>query len=49
MARDMIEGLQVDPGLRAFVDGEALPGTGVSPQAFWAGFAALVRDLGPAP
>jgi malate synthase len=47
MARDMIEGLQVDPGLRAFVDGEALPGTGVSPQAFWAGFAALVRDLAP--
>jgi malate synthase len=47
MARDMIEGLQVDAGLRAFVDGEALPVTGVAPQAFWAGFAALVRDLAP--
>ncbi len=47
MTKAMIEGLQVDADLRAFVENEALAGTGVSAAAFWAGFAALVADLGP--
>ena len=47
MARIDKAGLQVDPGLARFVDEEALPGTGVEADAFWTGFAALVRDLAP--
>jgi len=37
----------VDPKLRRFVDEEALPGTGLDPAAFWAGFEALLRELTP--
>ena len=40
-------GLQVDARLAGFVDGQALPGTGVDRDQFWEGFAALVRDLAP--
>ncbi len=40
-------GLAVDSRLAEFVEGRALPGTGVAPQAFWDGFAAMVRDLAP--
>jgi malate synthase len=47
MARVNIDGLQVDAELHAFVEKEALPGSGVSSQAFWAGYAAMVRDLAP--
>ncbi|MDP2354899.1 MAG: malate synthase G [Beijerinckiaceae bacterium] len=47
MARVNIEGLQVDEELYAFVEKEALPGSGVSSQAFWAGYGAMVRDLSP--
>jgi malate synthase len=39
--------LRVDPALRRFVDDEALPGTGLDPDRFWAGVADLVRDLAP--
>ncbi len=45
--RIIIEGLKVDAGLKAFVETEALPGTGVSAAAFWAGLAGLVRDFAP--
>ncbi len=40
-------GLQVDRELYDFINDEALPGTGVSPEAFWAGFDSLVHDLAP--
>jgi malate synthase len=40
-------GLQVDPQLLDFLEGQALPGTGVTADAFWAGFSAVVHDLGP--
>ncbi len=39
--------LKVDNALAAFIDDHALPGTGVEPDQFWAGFSSLVHDLGP--
>lgn len=42
-----IAGLQVAPELADFIDGQALPGTGVDRDAFWAGFAGLLHDLAP--
>jgi malate synthase len=40
-------GLEVDERLAAFVEDEALPSSGVGRDAFWAGLAALLRDLTP--
>ena len=45
--RITIHGLQVATELKDFVDGEVLPGTGIDPDPFWEGFAAIVRDLAP--
>ena len=39
--------LQVSDVLLRFIDDEVLPGTGIAPAAFWAGFDAIVRDLAP--
>jgi malate synthase len=39
--------LEVARVLYDFVNQEALPGTGLSPESFWKGFDALMRDLAP--
>src|SRR5579885_663256 len=40
-------GLQVADVLARFLEDRALPGTGVSPEAFWSGFAALLAGFAP--
>ncbi len=40
-------GLKVDRQLADFIEGQALPGTGISAADFWAGFSALAHDLAP--
>ena len=45
--RILIEGLGVAEELAAFVRDEALPGSGIAPDAFWRGFSAMVHDLAP--
>jgi malate synthase len=46
---DYIElaGIRVARSLHDFVNNEALPGTAISADAFWSGFAALLSDLAP--
>ena len=44
---ELISGIEVDRRLRAFVEEEALPGTGLEAAAFWFGFSALLRELTP--
>lgn len=39
--------LTVDQALYDFISNQALPGTGVDAEAFWAGFDAFVHDLAP--
>lgn len=39
--------LTIDAGLRAFVEVELLPGTGIEPAKFWQGLEALVAEFGP--
>jgi len=45
--RRTLHGLQVDTRLVRFVEDRALPGTGIAPDAFWAGLSALIHGLGP--
>jgi malate synthase len=40
-------GLKIAPELVDFVETEALPGTGVSAEAFWAGLGTLIGEFGP--
>ncbi|GHF60208.1 malate synthase G [Seohaeicola zhoushanensis] len=46
-ARQNKHGLQVAQELVDFIEGKALPGTGVEPDRFWAGMARMVNELGP--
>ncbi|SFM66474.1 malate synthase [Ectothiorhodospira mobilis] len=39
--------LKVAAELHAFIENEALPGTGIASEAFWAGLDALIHDLAP--
>jgi malate synthase len=47
MTHQNVGSLRVDGALLDFVNKEALSGSGIAPDAFWNGFAAIVRDLGP--
>ena len=45
--RTTVHGLQVADSLYHFVNDSVLPGTGVEPKVFWAGFGSIVHDLAP--
>ena len=47
MSAIVASGLTISKPLYDFVINEALPGTGVSDEAFFAGLAGIVDDLGP--
>ena len=46
MSRIEGNGLQVASALVAFIEEQALPGTGVSADAFWSGLSGLIEGMG---
>jgi malate synthase len=46
-AYELISGIEVERALRAFIEEEALPGTGLEPSAFWFALSSLLRELTP--
>ncbi|MBP0617450.1 malate synthase G [Jiella mangrovi] len=42
-----VHGLKVADELKRFIDEEALPGTGVEPEAFWSSFSDIMNSLAP--
>jgi len=47
MGYELISGIEVDGALRAFVEQEVLPGTGIEAGGFWRSFSHLLRELTP--
>ena len=47
MAYQTKAGLQVDEKLAGFIEGECLPGSGLTADAFWSGFADIVAEFTP--
>ncbi|RCW83416.1 malate synthase G [Paracoccus lutimaris] len=47
MGRVEKAGLRVDETLAAFINQQALPGSGVDPRRFWEGLSKLLHDFGP--
>ncbi len=45
--RVVVGNLRVDRGLYDFITNEAIPGTGIDPDSFWAGVDKVVADLSP--
>src|SRR6218665_850408 len=45
--RVQVGGLQVAKALYDFINNEAIPGTGIAADAFWAGAEAVINDLAP--
>ena len=42
-----LHGLQVDKGLHALINDEAIPATGIDADKFWEGVAKIIKDLSP--
>jgi len=45
--RIQLQRLAIDASLHRFIEQEALPGTGIAPETFWAGVDSLLHELAP--